>query len=99
MCPYDTPAHRAIAIAGWVLTVVGLVGIILYPKALVVWAFLLFFGLAAVPRAVVEGWRDRPGAVTFGKAEADDDSGTRLGHGSRWERRRPCGTSGSSGAF
>jgi hypothetical protein len=54
-----TPAHRAIALGGWVLAVAGLVGIIVYPKALVVWSFLLFFGLAAVPRAVGEWWRDR----------------------------------------
>ena len=54
----DTPAHRAIALAGWVLAVAGLVGIVVYPRLLVVW-FFLFFGLAAVPRAVGEWWRDR----------------------------------------
>jgi hypothetical protein len=56
----DTPAHRAIALAGWVLAVAGLVGIVVYPRLLVVWFFFfLFFGLAAVPRAVGEWWRDR----------------------------------------
>jgi hypothetical protein len=57
--PRNTPAHRAIAFAGWVLAVVGLVGIIVYPRALVVWFFFLFFGLAAIPRAVGEWWRKR----------------------------------------
>jgi hypothetical protein len=55
----DTPAHRAIAFVGWVLVVAGLVGIIVYPRALVVWFFFLFFGLTAVPRAVGEWWRGR----------------------------------------
>jgi hypothetical protein len=55
----DTAAHGAIAFAGWSLAVVGLVGIIVYPRALVVWAFFIFFGLAAVPRAVREWWRSR----------------------------------------
>jgi hypothetical protein len=55
----DTPAHRAIALAGWVLAAAGLVGIIVYPKALVVWFFLVFFGIAAIPRAVGEWWRKR----------------------------------------
>jgi hypothetical protein len=36
-----------------------LVGIIVYPKALVVWFFLVFFGIAAIPRAVGEWWRKR----------------------------------------
>lgn len=56
---YDIPAHRAIALAGWALAVIGLVGIIVYPRGLVLRVFFLFFGLAAVPRAVVEWWRDR----------------------------------------
>jgi hypothetical protein len=55
----DTPAHRAIALAGWGLAVAGLVGIIVYPRALVLWVFLIFFGVAAIPRALVEWWRDR----------------------------------------
>ena len=55
----ETPTHRAIALAGWVLAVAGLVGIIVYPRLLVIWFFFLFFGLAAVPRAVGEWWRNR----------------------------------------
>jgi hypothetical protein len=55
----DTPAHRAIALAGWVFAVAGLVGIIVYPRALLVWVFLIFFGLAAIPRAAGEWWRRR----------------------------------------
>jgi hypothetical protein len=56
---YDTPAHRAIALAGWALAVIGLVGIIVYPRALVLWVFFIFFGIAALPRALGEWWRDR----------------------------------------
>jgi hypothetical protein len=55
----NTPAHRAIALAGWALAVIGLVGIIVYPRALVLWVFFIFFGIAAVPRALGEWWRDR----------------------------------------
>lgn len=56
---YNTPVHRAIALAGWALAVVGLVGIIVYPSALVLWVFFIFFGIAALPRALGEWWRDR----------------------------------------
>ena len=55
----DTPAHRAIATAGWIFTAVGLVGIILWPDLLVVWAFMVFFGAAAIPRALIEWLRAR----------------------------------------
>ncbi len=55
----DTSAHRAIALTGWGFAVVGLIGIIVYPRALIVWVFLIFFAIAAIPRAVMEWWRDR----------------------------------------
>jgi hypothetical protein len=55
---YDTP-HRAIALAGWALAVIGLVGFIVYPRASVLWVFFIFFGIAALPRALGEWWRDR----------------------------------------
>jgi len=55
----DTPAHRAIATAGWILTAVGLVCIILWPDLIVVWAFMIFFGAAALPRALLEWLRAR----------------------------------------
>jgi hypothetical protein len=51
---YDTPAHRAIAIAGWAFVVVGLVGLILIPRLYVVWVFMIAFGVAALPRAIAE---------------------------------------------
>ena len=57
----DTPAHRAIATAGWILAAVGLVGIILWPGLIVVWAFMIFFGAAALPRALLEWLRGRRG--------------------------------------
>jgi hypothetical protein len=59
MRPHDTPAHRAIALVGFVLAGAGLVGIVVYPRALVVWFFFIAFGLAALPRAVGEWWRSR----------------------------------------
>jgi hypothetical protein len=55
----ETPAHRAIALAGWVLAVVGLVGVIVYPRAVLLWVFLIFFGIASIPRAFLEWWRER----------------------------------------
>ena len=55
----DTRAHRAIALAGWVFAVVGLVGVIVYPRAMLLWVLLIFFGIASIPRALVEWWRDR----------------------------------------
>jgi Flp pilus assembly protein TadB len=55
----DTTAHRAIATAGWILAAVGLVGIILWPGLIVAWAFMMFFGAAALPRALLEWLRER----------------------------------------
>ena len=55
----DTPAHRAVATAGWILTAAGLVGITLWPDLVVVWAFMIFFGVAAIPRALLEWLRKR----------------------------------------
>jgi cyanate permease len=52
-------AHRAIAIAGYVLTVIGLVGIILWRELLVVWAFMIFFGIATLPRALLDWFHER----------------------------------------
>lgn len=58
----DTPAHRAIATAGWILAAAGLVGLILWPDLIVVWAFMIFFGGAALPRALLEWVRARRAA-------------------------------------
>lgn len=55
----DTPAHRAIATAGWILTALGLVGISLWPDLIILWAFVIFFGAAALPRALLDWLRDR----------------------------------------
>jgi Flp pilus assembly protein TadB len=55
----DTTAHRAIATGGWILAAIGLVGIILWPGLIVVWAFMIFFGVAALPRALLEWLRAR----------------------------------------
>lgn len=55
----DTPAHRAIATAGWILTAAGPLGITLWPGLIVVWAFMIFFGAAALPRALLEWLRAR----------------------------------------
>ena len=55
----DTPAHRAVAWTGWAFMVVGLVGLIVAPQLLFLWAILIAFGLAALPRAAFEWWRDR----------------------------------------
>ena len=57
----DTPAHRAIATVGWILAALGLVGIILWPDLIIIWAFMIFFGAAALPRALLEWMRSRRG--------------------------------------
>jgi cyanate permease len=53
----DTPAHRAINIAGWVFVVVGILGLIFWPSVMILWVFLIAFGVAALPRALIERWR------------------------------------------
>ncbi len=55
----DTPAHRAIATAGWILAAIGLAGLVVWPDLIVVWAFMIFFGVAALPRALLEWVRAR----------------------------------------
>ena len=55
----DTPAHRAVAVLGWVLVAVGVVGLIVYRDPVVLWVFMIAFGVAAVPRALLERLRDR----------------------------------------
>jgi Flp pilus assembly protein TadB len=55
----DTTAPRAIATGGWILAAVGLVGIILWPGLIVLWALMIFFGVAALPRALLEWLRAR----------------------------------------
>lgn len=55
----DTPAHRAIATTGWVLAALGLAGLIVWPDLIVVWVFMIAFGVAALPRALLEWLRAR----------------------------------------
>jgi Na+-driven multidrug efflux pump len=55
----DTHAHRAVAIGGYAFAIIGLVGIIVAPHLAGVWAVMIGFGLAALPRAVIEWWRER----------------------------------------
>jgi hypothetical protein len=59
MARRDTPAHRAIAWAGWGFAVIGLVGLVIAPRLLLIWVFFIAFGFAALPRAAVEWWRNR----------------------------------------
>ena len=55
----DTPAHRAVAAIGWLLAAVGVVGLIVKPDLLILLVALIAFGVAAVPRALIERFRDR----------------------------------------
>jgi Flp pilus assembly protein TadB len=55
----DTPAHRAIATAGWILAAIGLIGLILWPSLIILWSAMVFFGAAALPRALLEWLRAR----------------------------------------
>jgi hypothetical protein len=50
----DTAAHRAIATAGWIFAAIGLIGIILWPGLIILWSAMIFFGAAALPRALLE---------------------------------------------
>jgi hypothetical protein len=55
---HDTPAHRAIALAGWIFVVIGLVGLLVVTRLYVVWVAMIFFGVAALPRARTAWLRD-----------------------------------------
>ena len=57
---YDRPAHRTVARIGWVLMVVGLIGIVLVPRLLIVWAVLIGFGAPSAIRAIRDWRRRRP---------------------------------------
>ena len=54
----DTTAHRAINLAGWLFVVIGILGLI-WRGGLIVWVFLIAFGLAALPRALMARRRGR----------------------------------------
>jgi len=41
------------------LAAVGLLGFIIYPRAILLWAIPVVFGVAALPRAVMERLSDR----------------------------------------
>jgi Flp pilus assembly protein TadB len=55
----DTAAHRAIATVGWILAAIGLIGLSLWPSLIILWSAMIFFGAAALPRALLEWLRDR----------------------------------------
>ena len=55
----DMPAHRAVAAVGWLLAAVGVVGLIVKPDLLILWVALIAFGVAPIPRALIERFRDR----------------------------------------
>jgi hypothetical protein len=55
----NTPPHRAVANAGYAFAILGLIGLLVAPHLYILWAFLIFFGLAALPRALIEWLRDR----------------------------------------
>jgi hypothetical protein len=57
----QTPVHQAIARVGWLLVVIGLAGLIVLPRLLLLWVFFIGFGVAALPRATLEWWRSRHG--------------------------------------
>jgi hypothetical protein len=55
----DVPAHRAIAGARGLFALVGLVGIIVCATGFVLWVILIASGVAAVPRVLIEWWKER----------------------------------------
>ena len=57
----NTPAYRAIALVGWVFLVVGVIGIVLGPRLLLVWVVLIGFGAPSAIRAE-RTWRASRGS-------------------------------------
>jgi hypothetical protein len=49
---HNTPAHRAIARAGWILVAFGLIGLIVWPGLIILWSAMILFGVAALPYAL-----------------------------------------------
>jgi hypothetical protein len=45
----DTPASRAVACAGVAFATVGVVGLLLLPRLLILWVVLITFGGATIP--------------------------------------------------
>jgi hypothetical protein len=57
----QTPAQRALDRLGWMLAAMGIVGWIVAPRALILWAFLIVFGVATLPQQVANWWKARRG--------------------------------------
>jgi hypothetical protein len=69
---WNTPAHRAVAVVGWVLIVIGVLGLIVYPSLLVLWVAMIAFGIAPLPRTLIERLRRKPGLGTVEQAAPSD---------------------------
>jgi hypothetical protein len=55
----DLSPSRAIAAAGGLFFLIGLVGITVWPTGFVLWVILIASGVAAVPRVLIEWWKER----------------------------------------
>ena len=55
----DAPASRVVAWAGLAFAVVGVVGLGVLPRLFILWVALITFGVATIPRALMEWFRER----------------------------------------
>ena len=46
---------------GWTLAAVGVVGWIIAPRAVILWAFLIVLGVVTLPQQVANWWKARRG--------------------------------------
>lgn len=56
--PDDAELRRAIAWVGATFVAVAIVGFALAPSLALLWAFLFFFGVATVPRWLLDHYRE-----------------------------------------
>jgi hypothetical protein len=57
--PRERDLQHPITLAGWWALAIGIAGLILHRSYLPVWVALIAFGLAGVPRPVIEAVRRR----------------------------------------
>jgi hypothetical protein len=52
-------ARRRLDIAGGIAAIVGIVGLVLKPSLVYLWAFLILFGVTTVPERAIRALRER----------------------------------------
>jgi hypothetical protein len=57
----QTPIQRAMDRLGWTLVAIGIVGWIVAPRPVILWAFLIVFGVVTLPQQIASWWKARRG--------------------------------------